>query len=481
MLQHMPQKHGIEKYVTCTICNSLKPTSQFSYNQLETNKNKCKACVVTLRTPPKPLKCYTCNIIKDKEYFSSKQLRKRKLKKCKSCISSATNKKKILFTDYSIIKTFDYKWKIYSTPNRSILLCNGYIRTQFTSKSNIPKCCISNICCNYFEPQTPFNQIHNAPVATSKCSKIFVLNNFKWMACFSPKKYSKYQTNCILSFHSLMYLNSPWLSNTNITVDVVFSLFDNDKLIGHHKSKDVFRVNGRKHFPLSIPMYMLQTLNEVEFGINIVLKNQEKIPNYVQDKSFFSDKFSLCLPSDKNQFANHESDLFEMISCKWYLQFSLFRISWDGLCLELYKADASLYRCIGTISILYELILEPGNTNHVYAGHVFFKKTDKFRTLDFCHDWSKVKSKILHVKFTIIEICDKRGMAVQYVNQYSPIKFIKYPTATIWKPLLSTADFGIIKAFIKSITTHQNDIELQTIAEICYQYFVGLKSRQDKI
>eukprot|EP01084_Bolivina_argentea_P313099 542164_1 len=477
MLNRMSHKNEVDKYVTCTICNSLKSTSQFSYNQLETNKNKCKSCVTTLQTPPQPTKCYTCNIMKDKQYFSSKQLRKGKLKRCKACIISTINTKKLLFTDYSVIKAFDYKWRVYSTPTKSILLCNGYIRTQFTSKSNLPTCCISNICCNYFDPKTVFNQIHNAPVGVSECTKIFASKNFTWKAYFSPKKYSAHQTNCILSLHSLMYLNNPQLGNTNIITHVVISLFDNAKLIGHHER--VFGGFGYQpqYFTLSIPIHILETFNAVEFGINIVLENPNNIPNQmISDKSFFTDKFSLCLPNDKNQIIKYETDLFEMAFFKWYLRFSV-----EGycLCLRLYKADTPVN--ISTISILYKLIIEHDNAKNVFTGHTLFKKKDAHKRLDFHDDCEKVKGKILHIKFTIIEICENSGVSIQNATQYPAIKFIQYPEIKIWKPLLSTADFGIIKAFIKSITTHQNDIELQTIAEICYQYFVGLKSRQDKI
>eukprot|EP01084_Bolivina_argentea_P313098 542163_1 len=477
MLNRMSHKNEVDKYVTCTICNSLKSTSQFSYNQLETNKNKCKSCVTTLQTPPQPTKCYTCNIMKDKQYFSSKQLRKGKLKRCKACIISTINTKKLLFTDYSVIKAFDYKWRVYSTPTKSILLCNGYIRTQFTSKSNLPTCCISNICCNYFDPKTVFNQIHNAPVGVSECTKIFASKNFTWKAYFSPKKYSAHQTNCILSLHSLMYLNNPQLGNTNIITHVVISLFDNAKLIGHHER--VFGGFGYQpqYFTLSIPIHILETFNAVEFGINIVLENPNNIPNQmISDKSFFTDKFSLCLPNDKNQIIKYETDLFEMAFFKWYLRFSV-----EGycLCLRLYKADTPVN--ISTISILYKLIIEHDNAKNVFTGHTLFKKKDAHKRLDFHDDCEKVKGKILHIKFTIIEICENSGVSIQNATQYPAIKFIQYPEIKIWKPLLSTADFGIIKAFMRPIGKHQNDIELETIAELCYQYFVGLRSRQNKI
>eukprot|EP01084_Bolivina_argentea_P261325 441554_1 len=89
-------------------------------------------------------------------------------------------------------------WQLTSsTPKRSILLCNGYIRNESLAL-NIPKS-IKHICINYFEQKTAFNIINDTE-NIGKCitSEIFAIRRFKFMFKLYPNKFNLNENKCRL-------------------------------------------------------------------------------------------------------------------------------------------------------------------------------------------------------------------------------------------------------------------------------------------
>eukprot|EP01084_Bolivina_argentea_P281615 481857_1 len=452
----------------CHLCFQHKQKSDFSNTQQETSTPKCWTCMDTFEGH----KCYSCNVVKEKRHFSNNQMKtKGKYKRCKKCIIQNKDKNKgvvNVFTDKSIVKTFNYAWKVYSTPIRSILLCNGYIR-RFIHTSTISTCvsCIRNICCNYFEANTIRNRLYYAHIGSSKCSKIFVVDNCKWMIIFSSNKYINEQPNAVLHIH---FLGMPIYG---LEINSIVSLYDRNQLIGHERHANMLNNGHRTHYVLSIPKKLLYNLSQIEFRINIKCNNSKtfktNLDSFKSKVTNVFDTFSWKIP--KNFHNKFETKIFEMFSCKWYLQLN------RGGILYLYRVFIP-YK-IGAISMVYELMLQQHEESQKFVGTLLFK--NRVRKTDFRHLYffGNKYSGILQVKFSLIDIFDVYNMKLKPPTVYPKLKFIPYPKAYNWKVLYSTMDFITIISFIRPLYSGDSKAELHTIARLCHNYFSI--SKQNKI
>eukprot|EP01084_Bolivina_argentea_P248323 415343_1 len=373
------------------------------------------------------------------------------------------------------------KWNLSEiAPNkRSILLCNGYIRTESVglTKSSF----IINLCADYYETQTISNIFKTFPRGHYICSPIFSLAGFKWIFKFYPHKFSLKHKKCHVTVELISYPSSIY----NVEANFVFELMDDNTIICHnklafnlHQAKvNTLEFDVRTITKLISPAFIISCdVNHINSanGINVqhvMNPSIETISNTY--KWIIKDTSKIISKSAIKTAKILESPLIEMIGFKWYLH-----VTKEG---SLYISCPCISNSLSKISIVCEIIIQEIDPKYKYIACLSFKNRydDRPKKISLEFDkipYSEYKSVVIKIKLILTDVYKKEHTPItsQYLLNKSSYHCTETPMESfvwhVFKANMTAKDLYLCTGYIRQFNMTENVVDNIIITTCCKYY-----------